>query len=200
MKTGMKRLLLLIGLIIIVSCKNKKPEHVYTLAYKKEIFEIVKTIIQEHKLNKENQDSIFIKPILYSFRIFQDDTTKYPQLYFTYKGHPSLYINKILGSTVNNEIFFNEEDSLALLSQSEQDSIILDSTFFNSLKHYNINEMKLRNKIYYSFTIPLFSKDKKRAYINVDYNCPGCGYGLRYFLKKKNNKWMIIDIARTWIQ
>lgn len=44
---------------------------------------------------------------------------------------------------------------------------------------------------WYRFSIPLFSKDRKKAVMKIEDLCPGfCGWGGTYVFRNENNKWI----------
>jgi hypothetical protein len=58
---------------------------------------------------------------------------------------------------------------------------------------------KFKGSIYYTITIPIFSKDNKKAYAEVSFNCFLCGRGTGVYLKKINNKWKVVKVQELWI-
>ncbi len=53
---------------------------------------------------------------------------------------------------------------------------------------------------YYEFRIPLFSKDNRTAFIELNYHSKGYfGRGIACILKNENGKWKVVDKRGTWI-
>lgn len=101
--------------------------------------------------------------------------------------------------------FFKQEDSLFLIQQQRQQrTSLLDTTLFvpGDLFAFTDNEKKtwpVGYPDFYRFSLPLFSKDSLRAYIQRDHNCEGgCGGGSAYWLEKKDGVWQRIYLTRRW--
>jgi len=52
---------------------------------------------------------------------------------------------------------------------------------------------------YYDLTIPIFSLDNKKAYVELTNNCDDCGGATAYYLEKISNKWTIVGWERVWM-
>ena len=53
---------------------------------------------------------------------------------------------------------------------------------------------------YFSMSVPIFSRDLKKVYIEFNDLCYGlCGSGGYFLLEKINNKWTIIEYQQLWI-
>jgi hypothetical protein len=69
------------------------------------------------------------------------------------------------------------------------------TTFQNELKKINNGE----DYDFYEMSIPIFSFDKRTAYVELDHRCGHlCGNGRAFYLRKINGKWKIIENFRTW--
>ena len=78
--------------------------------------------------------------------------------------------------------------------------------FENELKNnwtFETKKSKLKNRLkkdFYSYTIPLFSKDKSKAIIYKEFYCGSlCAYGTIEILEKKDNKWNFYDSMFLWM-
>ena len=103
-------------------------------------------------------------------------------------------------------MFFTSKDSLCLLQQNlNPKKLKIDKNFAEKLnlttKEEELNKRKTDRKYnYFEITMPIFSLDKNKAYLEINHYCGGlCGSGKSIFLKKINGKWKIIDKWRTWI-
>ncbi len=172
-----------------------------------EINSIVSTIIKDDSLNlnKGNQnktvlienfekkeiidESKIIKDSLIQIHILEPNQISLNSLYHLWEKE-----NKILG--------FSKQDSLYLLSQNlNPDSLKIPNQILSKSEHLTMKQIKENDfNRWYRFYIPLISKDKTSAYVELDYVCGGlCGNGRAYFLQKINGKWIIIDKWGTWI-
>lgn len=50
-------------------------------------------------------------------------------------------------------------------------------------------------------TLPVFSKDNKIAYVELNHYCSGglCGSGQAIYLKKLNGRWVVSFKRMTWM-
>ena len=101
---------------------------------------------------------------------------------------------------------FDKKDSLYLLSQNTNpDSLRISKKLLNKINHLKLSETldeikKGNHKNYFIFSIPIISKNKNKAYIELDYHCGGlCGSGRAYFLEKIEGRWKVISKWKTWI-
>ena len=73
----------------------------------------------------------------------------------------------------------------------------------NYLNQLNITEPIRSNEItepQYGLSVPIFSNDKKTAYVEVTYHCNGlCSEAFGYILVKENNAWKIAKKKLIWI-
>ncbi|MDB5115128.1 MAG: hypothetical protein JWQ79_620 [Mucilaginibacter sp.] len=56
-----------------------------------------------------------------------------------------------------------------------------------------------KHERFYDLSIPIFSLDQRKAYVQINRFCPFCGSGVDVFLAKQNGKWKIIKQHRSWI-
>ena len=115
-------------------------------------------------------------------------------------------INDLINTKIKGKIFFTSKDSLSLITQyAELDSLKINSEILRSVIFTSTKEARLKAKIdegYYfcEITIPLFSNDNKRAYVEVAYYCGRlCGGGKSIYLEKINGKCKIIESYHTWV-
>jgi len=109
-----------------------------------------------------------------------------------------LFIEKLLDSN-----FFNQSDSLNFVQQNY------------CLSHYSIpNEISEKVKTislatlknqkekneYIIMSIPIFSIDNKKAYIEIDTYAKDYKHGESFYLEKNGEKWKVIYIVNNWNQ
>ncbi len=93
------------------------------------------------------------------------------------------YTYEFVGATSNLENCFTREDVNYMLQQKRK------------LKSFSWDNSRLgfdttNKKAWYSFSVPLFSKDHKKAIMSVEESCPGlCGSGYTMLFTKQNNVW-----------
>ena len=80
---------------------------------------------------------------------------------------------------------------------------MIDSKVSNKLIVTTFQEQNLKkhsNKLarFYYLTIPVFSADNKRAYIEVTKICNRCGSAYFAILKKDKGEWKIIKEREIW--
>ena len=68
-------------------------------------------------------------------------------------------------------------------------------------KEKEINKKKMGKPFdFYEMTIPIFSLDNQKAYLELNHHCGGlCGGGTSIYLRKINGKWKIVDKRQTWM-
>ncbi|HEX8018073.1 MAG TPA: hypothetical protein VF465_22810, partial [Flavobacterium sp.] len=53
-------------------------------------------------------------------------------------------------------------------------------------------------KDYIILSVPIFSEDNKKAYIEIDFYLQELQYGISVYLEKKDNVWKVIDTKDDW--
>ena len=207
----MKQLFSIFLVFSLLACKNK-TEKTFVLPSDDEINSIVEAVIY--------QDSLPVLKDSTLFQRYRKNTDKLSvdlrkiKLIFpdkTLKIQPppppnSLSVSDLLNLMLNGNRFFNKNDSLGIVYQNEHiKSFIIDERIsIKVLATTYVEERKKRETLnniqYYDLSIPIFSTDRKRAYVEVNFNCSGlCGGGEAIYLEKINNKWKIVDKKMTWI-
>ena len=144
-----------------------------------EIYEFMKIVIAEQKLSYDNGFDIsapdyWTKESLMTYltdTIKKKQTTKADN--FTFSTFTSFTANKCL--TMQDINFMLKQKNA--LTNFKWDS-----------KQFNFN--KDNNKNWYTFSVPLFSKDKNKVVIQIGNLCSGlCGTGWTVLFTKENGKW-----------
>lgn len=196
----MKKLSTIFLLLILIGCSKSE----FNIQERNEdINSIVATIIETDSINvlKNNPENNQIVQFLKKVKIVLPNTNKD---IIAPINNDEIILDKIYNSKF--ERAFSKNDSLYLLSQNfNPDSLEIS----NKLKEkYNYSELSNIFKDrdggkyyqYYEFEIPLFSKDNKTAYVEMNYHSESYfGKGIAYILKNENGKWKIIDRRGTWI-
>lgn len=202
--------ILLILLISLLFTKCKNTNEIESDSTKiKDINEIVRTIVLEDSLNvlKKDKESIMLCENLIRLNIIVIDKNKdkntivLPRSYFN-----QISIDELLNKKIENNLFFNPSDSLFLLNQN----INTEKIKINEKNIEKINLTSIEKEIgkrkanqkysFYQMTIPVFSKDKQKAYLELNHYCGRlCASGKSIYLKKINGKWKIIYKIETWV-
>jgi hypothetical protein len=203
----MKKIIFYIVIIFAFSnCQNKKEETNIASEEIKYINEIVEAIIIQDSLNvfSKSSDSIMFCSQLRKLKIYIPPKKNNNDILLPKSD--GIYITQLLPSTIKGITFFSSKDSLFLLEQNlNPEKLTIEKKLINKLNNITIEETKIRRKNkqrsrFYEMTIPVFSLDRKSAYVELDYQCGGlCGSGQVIFLKKINGKWKIIVQWQNWI-
>ena len=204
----MKNILLLFVLILL-SCNNKKKN----LIRQKESINIIQTIIdlkgtemvKDISTESELPICLNLKKIIVNNKCFVETKTndkiiivKLPEKTFTNEGE--VCIEKIYKSKPIENIFFLKNDSLNIVNQNETfktfkipKSIIRKFKTIEKTKNVKVAEK------YIQFSIPIFSTDNTKAYIEFDhYSNNDNSYGKSIYLEKRNGKWNIKYVEANW--
>lgn len=205
-----KLILILLVSLSFTKCKNINTETEFDSSKINEINDVVKTVILEDSLNvlKNGKESIMLCEELIKLEIYFLEKIKDNEL-IPLPPPPSfnnISIENLLYYKIENEIFFTSKDSLYLLQQnSNPKKLKIEKNLAEKInlttKDIEINKRKNHKPYsYYQMTIPIFSFDKKKAYLELNHYCGGlCGSGKSIYLKKINSKWKIIEKWCTWI-
>lgn len=172
----MSRLLIII--LIFTCCSSKKQ----ILPERSEVFEVLMTIEDYDSLNSDYKILNRLSKNKLSVRNKDIKDTLIPQTWYSIDY--SLLVNN-LSSKINREI-----DSVFLAYQVDSMQIIyIDSTSFSMIKK---SDKKLDYNCY-EFYLPLFSNDRKKAFVQYHITLDNCNEELqRYVLEKNRHKWRVI--------
>lgn len=203
----MKSIVLIVTFFFLLSCKKSEDRAEFDVSKVKDINEIVQTIIIEYSLNvsKNGKDSRMLCEELTKLNIFIPEKVKNGVV--TVPLPPSsktISIEDLLHYRKSG--FFNTKDSLCLIKQnSNPQKFKIDHVLFEKINNTTVeNEIKKKEigKSYdfYMATIPIFSLDNKKAYIELNHYCGRlCASGKSIYLKKINGKWKIIRSWEKWV-
>jgi len=203
----MKKIILYTLIILaFCNCQNKKEKTTLNPQEIKDINEVVEAVIMEDSLDvfSKNKDSRVICNKLRKLNIIVPEKRKDGIIFLP--PPRDIYITNLLKTKIKDQNFFSSKDSLYLLKQNlnlenlkiaRNLLIKLNTATIEEAEKKYINGEKIR---FYEMTIPVFSSDRQRAYIQLDYSCGRlCGSGREIYLQKIKGKWLIIEQWRSWI-
>lgn len=119
-----------------------------------------------------------------------------------------IYRKRIIDS--NDVVYMHSQiDTLKKikLEQKKVKNMLVDAkVLFNVIDNFNGDEALAMEKQYNAsgyvmVSKPVFSKDMNTILFDINYYCGNlCGHGKTYILKKKRNKWTIIESESKWIR
>lgn len=108
-----------------------------------------------------------------------------------------IFIEKLL--TTNS--IFNQKDSLNFVTQNFYlPNFYIPKEISKRTKTISLSELKRQKTTtgYIIISIPIFSSDNKKAYVEVDYYSKNRNFGESYFLEKNGEKWKIVYSLGYW--
>lgn len=215
----MKKLIVLLSIISLTfSCKKREEKMVIEQPEPIEIKEIsdeeineinliVEAIINYSKLDllksDKNSEDILLE-FLIKIPIDLDENNSEEIKLPPIPGH--IYISKLIGNRFEDKVYFSSEDSLYILQQNTYaNSIKIAASILEKVNTKESIKDKIKNNsdLYfgeYEISIPILSKDKQTAYVELSYFCGAlCGNGSILILKKNDGKWKIVEDIFTWI-
>lgn len=203
----MTRYTIILLVIFLIACGDdnaSKFRHPRITA----INEIIDAVIYQDslpvvKFSREAKDLIPLSVELRKVQIIVPDTTlKIPPA----PVNDVVSIFKLVGYKGDKEGFFPKSDYDYLLYQNDStikfsiDKKLLTKLVTVSYLDEHRKEKAVKSINYYDLSVPIISKDSKKAYVEVTYNCSGlCGGARGLFLKKVNDKWIVVARIRLWI-
>ncbi|SHM68474.1 hypothetical protein [Flavobacterium xinjiangense] len=205
----MKNILLLF-ILTLLSCTNKKNED---LIRETETVSIIQTLIEKKGLEmtrdfpteKELPICLDLKKVIVNTRCFEETepnnkitAIKLPERSFANQGE--VCIEKINKSKPINNSFFQIKDSLDILSQNATiKTFKIPKSITQKFKTVELTRNLKIIEQYIQFSIPIFSKDNNKAYLEFDhYSNNEQSYGNSIYLEKIEGKWKIKYIEKNW--
>lgn len=203
----MKKIILYTVIIFaFCNCQNKKEKTSVAAEQIKDINEIVEAIIIQDSLDvfSKSEDSTMFCSELRKLKIHIPE--KIENGLIPPPPPRGIYITTLLSEKIIGERF-SSKDSLFILEQnSNPEKLKIEKNLLSKLNSITIEKALIKRKkseklfTFYKMTIPIFSIDRQKAYVELDHHCSGlCGSGLAIYLKKINGKWQIIEKRQTWI-
>lgn len=216
----MKSIIIIILTSVLFSCSNSATK-TYTFASDIDINDIIQEIIVSDSLpvfkSHNLPDSIHYKdrPDFISYPInfpFSVDLYDY-QICFPRPNVDTLelmpppppgfgiYFNTLIErGQLSNKSFFSKEDSAYFVFQNNAVSnFTISGDILNKIYTTNKAKLKGTKDTHFTCSIPIFSQDNSKAYVELIYNCYGlCSYGRFYLLSKEKNHWTIVKKDTHW--
>jgi hypothetical protein len=201
---------LMIFLVAFFSCNSNDSKN---LIRQKESIEIIKTIIEEKGIEltrsfpnkQEHPICLNLKKVIVNNKCFDNTKVnnevkivKLPDRSFTSNGEVCL--EKIYKSRPIRNFFFLTKDSVDVMNQNN--AIKAFKITKNITKKFKTvessKELSVAEK-YIQFSIPIFSKDNTKAYLEYDFHTDNNdSFGKSFYLEKVNGKWKIKFIEKNW--
>ncbi|OXB03451.1 hypothetical protein B0A75_00475 [Flavobacterium oncorhynchi] len=111
-----------------------------------------------------------------------------------------IYIEMLLNANIEGQKIFKDKDSINFV---EQNNCFLKYTLPEKIskKLKTIPESEIdKTNDYIILSIPIFSEDNKKAYMEIDCYSKELPYGRSVYLEKKDNIWKIIDTRDIWVK
>ena len=205
----MKNILLLLFLIFF-SCNSNKNDNSIR---EEETLNIIRTLIENNgndfvsdfPTKNELPICLNLKKTIVDNKCFVKTkskdkiiTIKLPQKTFTNKGE--VCIEKIYKSKPFENIFFLKSDSLDIVNQNETfKTFKIPKSITKKFKTVELTKNIKITKKFIQFSIPIFSKDNTKAYLEFDcYTDNENSNGKSIYLEKINGKWKIKYVERNW--
>ena len=204
----MTKLFSITFLFILLGCDTTNPKQTFLPPDKKDINEIVEAVIKQDSSRLKNitvgdPNNVPLSIDLRKIRVILTDTTTDvpPPI-----DHTQVSVFNLFNSLVDSQRFFSRTDSLYFFFQNDSiKTFTIDKTVAEKLaatttlveqqqKHDSNQTIR-----YYDFTIPIFSADNNKAYIEWTTNCSGCGGATSYYLEKINSKWTVVGWQQRWM-
>ena len=118
----------------------------------------------------------------------------------------AIYVSELMHLGQGGKPFFNPVDSAYLLFQS--DNLLSFQLSKANQAHICYTSRPALDSVYratghiaaFECSIPVFSEDRKRAYLTLTYQCDGlCAYSLAFILEKKDSRWQVLKGWTLWI-
>nr|WP_315238942.1 hypothetical protein [uncultured Flavobacterium sp.] len=200
----------LIFVLTLLSCNSKKNEE---LIREEESIIIIQTLLEEKGLEMVSDFRteqklpicLNLKKVVVKTKCFEEtknndkiSVIKLPEKSFT--NIAEVCIEKICKSRPIDNSFFLKNDSLNIVNQNETfKAFKIPKSITQKFETIELTKnLKITEK-YIQFSIPIFSKDNTKAYLEFDhYSDNENSYGNSIYLEKTNGKWKIKYIEGNW--
>jgi hypothetical protein len=202
----MRNTVLIYMFLFLLSCKNSESKTELEVSKLKDINQIVQVVIIEDSLNvlKNGTDTRMFCKELTKLSVYVPEKTKNGEIPPPPPSFKEVSIEDLLH--YRKSFYFNAIDSLSLLKQnSNPEKFKIEESLAEKInqttKEKEINKKKMGKPFdFYEMTIPIFSLDNQKAYLELNHHCGGlCGGGTSIYLRKINGKWQIVDKRQTWM-
>lgn len=179
------RLIVLFGSVLALSCASRHQQD-------DEIYELMKFVIKDQKLNLEN--GLSSRPDTYIFNELSDlKSTK-------------VKIQNVDSTEIDVEGYKLRMPSVIYLEYCEnmelEDIDYMLSAPYDTSFRWDNGKLKFNrsnDSSWYSISLPVFSKDKSKAVMTIRNLCRGlCGHGWVVCLRKEQNNW-VAETGQQWM-
>ncbi len=203
----MRNIVLIFTFLFLLSCKNSESKTELETSKVNDINQIVQVVIIEDSLNilKNGTDTRMFCEELTKLTVYVPEKTQNGEI--PPPPPPSfkeVSIEYLLH--YRKSFYFNTKDSLNLLKQnSNPEKFKIEKNLAEKInqttREKEINKKKMGKPFdFYEMTIPIFSLDNQKAYLELNHHCGSlCGGGMSIYLRKINGKWKIVDKRQTWM-
>ena len=197
-----------IFLILIITGCSKNDCSTNEKIRKIETDKILETFIKQNRI-ENSKDSYAVCSSFKKLKISTEDIYAKPTKPSVVKLPPRLpiilqnteiYIQMLLNANLKGEKIFNIKDSINFVKQNNCFlKYTLPQKISKKLKIIPVSEID-KAEDYIILSIPIFSEDNKKAYMEVDCYQKELPYGISVFLEKKENIWQVIHTKDIWVK
>ncbi|TPG44015.1 hypothetical protein EAH81_05550 [Flavobacterium pectinovorum] len=195
-------------MLLIVSC-NKNDCTTNEKIRKIETDKIIETFLED-KYFKNNKDAyavcISFKKLKINTESLYAEPTKKAQIIKLPPRLPKIlentkvYIEMLTNANLKGKKIFKPKDSINFIEQNNCFfKYTLPKNIAGRIKTISASEIENATD-YVIFSIPIFSEDNKKAYLEMDCYSKELPYGQSVYLEKKDNIWKVIDTKTIWVK
>ena len=203
----MRNIVLIFTFLFLLSCKKSESKTELEIKQVNDINQIVQVVIIEDSLKvlKNGTDTRMFCKELTKLSVYVPEKTKDGII----PPPPPPSFNQVSIEDLlhyRKSFYFSAKDSLSLLKQnSNPEKFKIEESLAEKInqttKEKEIYKKKMDRPFdFYEMTIPLFSLNHQKAYLELNHYCGGlCGSGISIYLQKINGKWKIVNKRQTWM-
>lgn len=187
----MKLLQILLFSLLLISCSKSNVE----------IDAVISEVIQYDSLRILKNDSTIVFRELKKLHISTYNKNDIGISIIVPVSGRTVYVENLLFMSVNKKMLFTKKDSAYIMRQDKSKTKNLIPKAFEKRIVTTLDSLiyKKQNVEYYEIFAPIFSKDKLKAYTEINYRNKRFGCGFAFLLEKINGKWKVIQTRSTWI-
>ncbi|OYU78879.1 MAG: hypothetical protein CFE23_16590 [Flavobacterium sp. BFFFF1] len=187
----MKSIQILLFSLLLMNCRNSNAE----------IDAVISEVIKYDSLSILKNDSVALFHSLKKFNLSSYDDNKGKAIIVPLPGQRVFIENLLFMSVDKKKLFFTKKDSLFIREQTQSKAKISIPETFEKKTFITSDSLiyKKQHVEYYEILEPIFSKDKLKAYTEINYRKKDFGCGFALLMEKINGKWKIIQTRPTWI-
>lgn len=191
-----------------LNCESKKDNFQIGTQRANKIENIVKAVMIQDSLNVfiDNNESNYFCEDLSKLNIKLTEKVNKRKGVLPLPHSVVVQVEYLISKKVNNDLFFTVKDTASIYIQNKYPEMFkLNIENFKDVNFISLEtaKKKRRNNEYFNFysvSIPIFSSDNRKAYLQVMHICGSlCGSGQDVFLEKIRGKWTIVDKFESWV-